>query len=76
MENKKEVMILYQCVIDKLKKESDQNGEILRNKVLFIFGTSFHIPKELKNVLLAELIELEMVEVSRKFRKKIYYKVA
>ena len=75
MEDKKEVKILYSCVIDKLRDRCDYDGNIARDKVLFILGTIFHIPKELRNILIEELLDLKLIKLSDRTGNKMYYRI-
>lgn len=66
-------LVMYSTLIEKLENECKCKREISRERLLFLLGVCYTIPKCKKNDLIAELLEANVIEVKRTYRMKIYY---
>lgn len=55
--------ILYQCFRDYINKKKDRNGFITHQQLDFIIYVLYHVPRERRNLFIAELIEMDYIEV-------------
>lgn len=69
MVNKK-IGLIETCIYAKLKTQS-RDGLIKRKKVLYLLGSIYHIPKELRNLIIKELEEKGLIKVLNKKTIKI-----
>lgn len=66
--------ILYKCLIDKINCKKEYDNTISRKKVLFLLGNQYHVPKDIRNKVISELIKMDILEFTKK-GKSLYYKV-
>ena len=59
---------IYSCVHERLLKHADQSGEIKRRKIYEVIGMIYHIPKELREQVVKDLIDLGLLKKVDKFK--------
>lgn len=76
MKRKNEESILYIGLKEYLNMKKDRYGKLSREDLDFILSVLFHCKKERRNLLIAELIQMEWLEVIKVGQGNSYcYKV-
>lgn len=74
--NKLKYDILYRCLCQYIKSKAERDGTIKPKELNLILGAYYHIPKDMRGYLVAELIKIDFFEVLREGKGTSYcYKI-
>lgn len=74
MKKKEDELLLYVCLKERINSKKERDDTISRSELNYILGVIFCIPKDHRDKIVAELIEMNMLKFIRKNRQ-YYYKV-
>lgn len=60
-QKKSDIGLVYHCIHDKLMKQAGKVGHLKRKEVMVILAVSYRIPKNLRQPVLRELVQMGLV---------------